>query len=195
MKCGVDSCSFNHFSLDATRFTNALDLDTIYKILCNVHTHTRTHLLCLSHTYARRHTHSTHSHSTHKPARSVRTYSNTYITYEHTISYFVSSAGVCIARSLKIPREVKPDTFANIMLELLEYSRARVVVLFVNEDNCRRLIAASVKLNRTNAFIWLASDSWGAKIVPVDRQEWAAEGAITILPQRKVVKGMYTFRN
>ena len=102
---------------------------------------------------------------------------------------------MCIARSLKIPREVKPDTFANIMLELLEYSRARVVVLFVNEDNCRRLIAASVKLNRTNAFIWLASDSWGAKVVPVDRQEWAAEGAITILPQRKVVKGMYVFRN
>ena len=97
--------------------------------------------------------------------------------------------GVCIARSLKIPREVNPDTFDKIMAQLLEYSRAKIVVLFVNEDNCRRLIASSIKLNRTNAFIWLASDSWGAKIVPVDGQEWAAEGAITILPQRKVLQG------
>ena len=84
---------------------------------------------------------------------------------------------------------MNPDTFDKIMAQLLEYSRAKIVVLFVNEDNCRRLIASSIKLNRTNAFIWLASDSWGAKIVPVDGQEWAAEGAITILPQRKVLQG------
>ncbi len=35
----------------------------------------------------------------------------------------------------------------------------------------------------------LGSDSWGAKVHPVKEQEWAAEGAITILPKQKTVKG------
>ena len=38
-------------------------------------------------------------------------------------------------------------------------------------------------------FYWLASDSWGAKIHPVEGQEEAAEGAVTILPQRKILAG------
>ena len=39
--------------------------------------------------------------------------------------------------------------------------------------------------------LWLdsGSDSWGAKVHPVKEQEWAAEGAITILPKQKTVKG------
>ena len=34
------------------------------------------------------------------------------------------------------------------MRSLLDNSRARIVVLFVNEDNCRRLIAASIRFVR-----------------------------------------------
>ena len=41
----------------------------------------------------------------------------------------------------------------------------------------------------TRELNWLASDSWGAKRVPVDGQESLAEGAVTILPQRQVLKG------
>ncbi|XP_037087472.1 metabotropic glutamate receptor 6-like [Pollicipes pollicipes] len=38
-------------------------------------------------------------------------------------------------------------------------------------------------------FLWVASDSWGAKVHPVRNQEHVAEGAITILPQRTTVPG------
>jgi len=34
------------------------------------------------------------------------------------------------------------------------------------------------------------TDSWGAKIFPVRDQEWAAEGAITILPKRSEISGL-----
>jgi len=64
--------------------------------------------------------------------------------------------------------------------------------MFVNEDNCRQLINATIVNNLTDVFYFLASDSWGAKRVPVDKQEWAAEGTVTILPQRQVVQGMST---
>jgi len=66
----------------------------------------------------------------------------------------------------------------------------QVVVMFVNEDNCRQLINATIANHLTDAFYFVASDSWGAKRVPVDKQEWAAEGTVTILPQRQVVRGL-----
>jgi len=37
--------------------------------------------------------------------------------------------------------------------------------------------------------MWVGSDSWGAKVYPVRDQEFAAEGAITILPYRNALKG------
>lgn len=94
-----------------------------------------------------------------------------------------------MAKSLKIPREVKPDTFNKIIEQLLQNKKAKVVVLFVNEDNCRSLVNASIYLRATRSIHWLASDSWGSKAVPVNHQEWAAEGTITILPTRNVLKG------
>jgi len=92
-------------------------------------------------------------------------------------------------------------------------AKAKLVVMFVNEDNCRQLINATIVNELTDLFYWLASDaifrqlgvtihtvlqsgdtlywlasdSWGAKRVPVDKQEWAAEGTVTILPTRQVV--------
>jgi len=103
---------------------------------------------------------------------------------------------------LKIPRQKEPDTFDKILAQLRESSvkqtedvkrgatSVKVVVMFVNEDNCRQLINATIVNQMTDVFYWLASDSWGAKRVPVDKQEWAAEGTVTILPQRQVVRGI-----
>jgi len=100
-------------------------------------------------------------------------------------------AGICISKSLKIPRDVRIDTFNRLLHELREPdNKAKVVVMFVNEDNCRQLVNATIALHLTDAFYWLASDSWGAKTVPVDKQERAAEGTVTILPQREVIHGM-----
>lgn len=97
--------------------------------------------------------------------------------------------GICISKSLKIPREATTEFFTKILSELLETAKARVVVMFVNEDNSRRLINASISLQLTDSFYWLASDSWGAKTVVVKEQEWAAVGTVTILPERTVLKG------
>jgi metabotropic glutamate receptor 6/7/8 len=91
---------------------------------------------------------------------------------------------------LKIPREVKPDTFRRIIDELKENQKAKVVILFVNEDNCRHLVKTSIDMQVAGTIHWLASDSWGSKAVPVNGQEPAAEGTITILPTRNVLRGI-----
>lgn len=41
--------------------------------------------------------------------------------------------------------------------------------------------------------MWIGSDSWGAKAHPVKEQEFAAEGAITILPFKNSLEGNKTF--
>ena len=53
----------------------------------------------------------------------------------------------------------------------------------------RKLLSATVRRGKTGYFYWIGSDSWGAKIHPVRHQEWAAEGAITILPKRSSLEG------
>ncbi|XP_068816580.1 metabotropic glutamate receptor 4 isoform X2 [Capricornis sumatraensis] len=96
--------------------------------------------------------------------------------------------GVCIAQSVKIPREPKPGEFDKIIRRLLETSNARAVIIFANEDDIRRVLEAARKANQTGHFFWMGSDSWGSKIAPVLHLEEVAEGAITILPKRMSVR-------
>uniref|UniRef100_A0A8C5APK3 Glutamate metabotropic receptor 8 n=1 Tax=Gadus morhua TaxID=8049 RepID=A0A8C5APK3_GADMO len=97
------------------------------------------------------------------------------------------TGGVCIAQSLKIPREPRPGEFDKIIRRLLETSNARAVIMFANEDDIRRVLDAARRNNQTGHFLWVGSDSWGSKISPVIGQERVAEGAITILPKRASV--------
>ncbi|XP_065740686.1 metabotropic glutamate receptor 4 isoform X2 [Phocoena phocoena] len=97
--------------------------------------------------------------------------------------------GVCIAQSVKIPREPKPGEFDKIIRRLLETSNARAVIIFANEDDIRRVLEAARKANQTGHFFWMGSDSWGSKIAPVRHLEEVAEGAVTILPKRMSVRG------
>uniref|UniRef100_A0A8C2E084 Glutamate receptor, metabotropic 8b n=1 Tax=Cyprinus carpio TaxID=7962 RepID=A0A8C2E084_CYPCA len=98
------------------------------------------------------------------------------------------TGGVCIAQSLKIPREPRPGEFDKIILRLLETPNARAVVMFANEDDIRRVLDAAKRNNQTGHFLWVGSDSWGSKISPVVQQESVAEGAITILPKRASIE-------
>uniref|UniRef100_A0A673NL75 Metabotropic glutamate receptor 8-like n=1 Tax=Sinocyclocheilus rhinocerous TaxID=307959 RepID=A0A673NL75_9TELE len=100
----------------------------------------------------------------------------------------VEMGGVCIAQSLKIPREPRPGEFDKIILRLLETPNARAVVMFANEDDIRRVLDAAKRNNQTGHFLWVGSDSWGSKISPVVQQESVAEGAITILPKRASIE-------
>ncbi|RXN29897.1 metabotropic glutamate receptor 4-like protein [Labeo rohita] len=52
----------------------------------------------------------------------------------HTI-YLSCKGGVCIAQSLKIPREPRPGEFDKIIRRLLETPSARAVIMFANEDD------------------------------------------------------------
>lgn len=53
----------------------------------------------------------------------------------------------------------------------------------------RKLLQASIRANKTGHFIFVASDSWGAKSHPVRDQEFAAVNTITVLPQRTNLDG------
>ncbi|KAM6982813.1 metabotropic glutamate receptor 4-like isoform 1-T1 [Tautogolabrus adspersus] len=97
--------------------------------------------------------------------------------------------GLCISQSVKIPREPKSGEFDKIIRRLSENPNARVVIIFANEDDIRRLLLAAKKANQTGHFIWVGSDSWGSKISPILNQEEMAEGAVTILPKRQSIKG------
>ncbi|XP_065165928.1 metabotropic glutamate receptor 7 isoform X2 [Atheta coriaria] len=110
---------------------------------------------------------------------------------EKGIASFISysaAADICIAATEKILRNSRTDDFDRIIERLTLKPQARAVVLFVDEDNTRKLLQASIRANRTAHFLWIGSDSWGAKVHPVRDQEWAAEGAITILPHRNAIK-------
>lgn len=96
-----------------------------------------------------------------------------------------SDVGICVAISEKILRNSKEEDFDRIIERLYSKKQARAVVMFVDEDNVRKLLRASIRSNKTGHFYWIASDSWGAKSYPVRDQEFAAVNTISILPHRK----------
>lgn len=111
---------------------------------------------------------------------------------EKGIEYFkrlASREGICIAEAVKIVRNSKPEDFIQIIKQLYSKPNARGVVMFVDEDNCRKLLNASRILKKEGHFAWLGSDSWGRKLYPVRGQEETAVGAITILPKRNSLQG------
>ncbi|XP_042191252.1 metabotropic glutamate receptor 8-like isoform X2 [Callorhinchus milii] len=99
------------------------------------------------------------------------------------------TGGVCIAQSLKIPREPRPSEFDKIISRLLEMPNARGVIIFANEDDIKRVLEAARRSVRIGHFLWVGSDSWGAKVAPVYQHEQMAEGAVTILPKRASIEG------
>lgn len=56
----------------------------------------------------------------------------------------------------------------------------------------RGILNASKRADQVGHFLWIGSDSWGAKNSPIHQLEDAAVGAITILPKRATISG--TFR-
>uniref|UniRef100_A0A4W5JWG1 Glutamate receptor, metabotropic 6a n=1 Tax=Hucho hucho TaxID=62062 RepID=A0A4W5JWG1_9TELE len=99
------------------------------------------------------------------------------------------AGGLCIAQSIKIPREPKPGEFDKIIKRLMETSNARGVIIFANEDDIKRVLEAAKRANLTGHFLFVGSDSWGAKSSPILDQEDVAEGAVTILPKRASIEG------
>ncbi|KAM8965603.1 metabotropic glutamate receptor 6 [Sarcophilus harrisii] len=99
------------------------------------------------------------------------------------------AGGVCIAQSIKIPREPRPGEFGKIIKRLMETPNARGIIIFASEDDIKRVLEAAQQANLTGHFLWVGSDSWGAKISPILNVEDVAVGAITILPKRASIEG------
>ncbi|XP_060064901.1 metabotropic glutamate receptor 8-like [Ylistrum balloti] len=95
---------------------------------------------------------------------------------------------ICIAQRLSISRDSTDEDFDTTVMKLIGNDRAKAVVMFVNEDNSKRLLQALMRSNRSDTLWFLASDSWGAKVHPVFGQEVAAVDAVTILPKRHVIE-------
>ncbi|XP_034733779.1 metabotropic glutamate receptor 6-like [Etheostoma cragini] len=99
------------------------------------------------------------------------------------------AGGVCIAQSVKIPREPTAGEFDKIIKRLMETSNARGVIIFANEDDIKRVLEAAKRANLTGHFLFVGSDSWGAKSSAITQLEDVAEGAVTILPKRVSIEG------
>lgn len=50
---------------------------------------------------------------------------------------FSPPGGLCIAQSLKIPRDPKPGEFDKVIKRLMETSNARGVIIFASEDDIK----------------------------------------------------------
>ncbi|XP_046882458.1 metabotropic glutamate receptor 7 [Hypomesus transpacificus] len=99
------------------------------------------------------------------------------------------AGGICIAQSLKIPHDHKPSDFDKIIRLLLDTRYARAIIIFASDEDIRGVLNASKQADQVGHFVWIGSDSWGAKNSPIHGQEDAAIGAVTILPKRTSIPG------
>ncbi|KAL7843208.1 hypothetical protein AOLI_G00247200 [Acnodon oligacanthus] len=99
------------------------------------------------------------------------------------------AGGICIAQSLKIPHDHKQADFDKIIQMLLDTRPARAVIMFAYDEDIREILNASKRADQVGHFVWIGSDSWGAKNSPIHGIEDAAVGAITILPKRATIAG------
>ncbi|XP_016137893.1 metabotropic glutamate receptor 7-like [Sinocyclocheilus grahami] len=97
------------------------------------------------------------------------------------------AGGICIAQSLKIPHDHKQADFDKIIRQLLETRHARAVIIFAYDEDIRGILNASKRADQVGHFLWIGSDSWGAKNSPIQGLEDAAVGAVTILPKRATI--------
>nr|XP_023690975.1 metabotropic glutamate receptor 7-like isoform X3 [Paramormyrops kingsleyae] len=98
------------------------------------------------------------------------------------------AGGICMAQSLKIPAGYKQADFDKIIRQLLETRQSRVVVVFASDLDIQEILNATKRANLVGHFLWIGSDSWGAKQSPISQLEDVAVGAITIQPKRSTIE-------
>ena len=106
------------------------------------------------------------------------------------IEYFQQEAmarNICLAARIKISASAGQLEFDNAIDELKRKHSARVVILFLREEDAKGLLDAATRKNQTGKFVWIAADGWGTQEGPVKHNEQAAEGALTIILQSAVL--------
>ena len=106
------------------------------------------------------------------------------------IEYFQQEAmarNICLAARVKIDANADRNEFDEAIDKLNKKHNARVVILFLREEDAKGLLDAATRNNVTGKFIWVAADGWGTQAGPVENNELAAEGALTIILQSSVL--------
>ncbi|KIH60262.1 ligand-binding protein, receptor family [Ancylostoma duodenale] len=108
--------------------------------------------------------------------------------------------GICIDGDVhKISRRWTDKNFRDLLIRMHRTRKARGVVMFVDEDNLKRLLHTLDKLIKEGHkelerhFWFVASDSWGIKQSVVLGLEHLLAGAITIAPYVREEKAYITF--
>uniref|UniRef100_A0A1I8I7H8 G_PROTEIN_RECEP_F3_4 domain-containing protein n=1 Tax=Macrostomum lignano TaxID=282301 RepID=A0A1I8I7H8_9PLAT len=98
-----------------------------------------------------------------------------------------SQQGICISGNHMIRRNAINGSLESILSSLLEM-KSRVVVTYCQAESLRllfRLLARRQPYRRD--LFWVASDGWGRKTDHLLGDEFLAEGAISLLPERRAV--------
>uniref|UniRef100_A0A1I8IE17 G_PROTEIN_RECEP_F3_4 domain-containing protein n=1 Tax=Macrostomum lignano TaxID=282301 RepID=A0A1I8IE17_9PLAT len=72
---------------------------------------------------------------------------------------------------------------------LLKLEKSRVVVAFCQAETLRLLFGQLGSRLTKRSFFWVASDGWGRKTEHLLGEQFLAEGAISLLPERRAVAG------
>uniref|UniRef100_A0A1I8IY49 G_PROTEIN_RECEP_F3_4 domain-containing protein n=1 Tax=Macrostomum lignano TaxID=282301 RepID=A0A1I8IY49_9PLAT len=100
--------------------------------------------------------------------------------------------GICISRTHLIPRNHRNGSLEDIAASLLNMEKSRVVVAFCQAESLRTLfwlLGRSENQREARRLFWVASDGWGRKTDHLAGVEDIAEGAISLLPERRPVVG------
>lgn len=105
-------------------------------------------------------------------------------------NFVYSFPDVCLATSEVIGRD-SVDADYDQIVEYLNKTAARGVVVFASEHDTERLLAAVQRANLVGRFNWVGSDDWGNKYTPVENYKEVAEGAITLSHSADQDNGIY----
>lgn len=87
--------------------------------------------------------------------------------------------GICIATSRRLSSD---SNFKTAAKGLLEYPRARVVILFILADMVSGLLKELKALKQAGNFVWIGSDAWSGSLSSLTSYLEEASGAITFAP-------------
>ena len=102
------------------------------------------------------------------------------------IEYFQREArarNICLAETQKVSSNPTPAEFDDIIDKLSRKNNAKVVILFLREEDAKGLLNAATRKNIQGKFTWIAADGWGTQTSPVKDNGLAAQGALTIILQ------------
>lgn len=102
------------------------------------------------------------------------------------IEYFQQEArgrNICLAETIKISSDPTTIEYNQVIEKLLKKNNAKVVILFLREEDAKGVLDAATRKNISGKFTWIAADGWGTQQSPVKHNELAAEGALTIILQ------------